>query len=759
VLKRKNRFMQVRKRDGRLVPFDQQRIASAVARAMKASREGNLDRDPDRVAREVVAELGRRLPTSHIPHVEEIQDLVEEILILLDFPKTAKGYILYRHERARVRERTRAVPDEVKELTSQSKQYFGNTLAEFIYYRTYSRWIEEKGRRETWVETVDRYLDFMREKVGSRLSSGEYEELRTAILHQRVMPSMRLLWSAGQAARVNNTAAYNCSFIAPTRLDDLAEIMFLLMSGVGVGFSVESRNVQQLPIIKRQTGAIISIHVVGDSKEGWGDALKAGLQAWYEGMDIRFDFSQVRPVGARLRTMGGRSSGPAPLRALFDFARTKILAAQGKRLRNIDVHDIICRIGDVVERGGVRRAALISLSDFDDEEMRAAKMGHFYITNPQRTMANNSAVFDTRPKAVDFLEEWLDLARGGTGERGIFNRGGLAMQMPQRRWQTFQPFWWTSGTNPCGEIILRSKQFCNLSEAVARPADTEESMLEKIRIAAILGTYQAMWTDFPYISPEWKKNCDEERLLGVSITGQWDAPVIRDPLVLARLREHAVETNRRYAERFGINAATAVTCVKPSGTVSQLTDAASGMHPRYAKYYLRRIRISANDPLFAMLRDQKFPHYPETGQNEVTAATFVLEFPVRAPEGCITRADLRALAQLEHWQMVKQHYTEHNPSVTVSVGDEEWIEAANWLYDSWEILGGLSFLPRAENIYELAPYEEISKEEYERRLAELPELDFSRITLYEKEDTTLGAREFACVGGACEIDPEEGTRR
>jgi ribonucleoside-triphosphate reductase (thioredoxin) len=758
VLKKTNRFMQVRKRDGRLVPFDQQRIASAVARAMKASGEGNLDRDPERVAMEVVAELGRRLPTGHIPQVEEIQDAVEEILILLEFAKTAKGYILYRHERARIRERTRAVPEEVKELTRQSKQYFGNTLAEFIYYRTYSRWVEEKGRRESWVETVDRYLNFMREQVGSRLNSGEYEEVRAAILHQRVMPSMRLLWSAGQAARVNNIAAYNCSFIAPFRLDDLAEIMFLLMSGVGVGFSVESRNVQQLPIIKRQTGTIISTHVVGDSKEGWGDALKAGLQAWYEGKDIRYDFSQVRPVGARLRTMGGRSSGPAPLRALFDFARTKILAAQGKRLRNIDIHDIICRIGDVVERGGVRRAALISLSDFDDEDMRAAKMGHFYITNPQRAMANNSAVFDTRPKAVDFLEEWLDLARGGTGERGIFYRGGLARQMPRRRWQTFQPFWWTSGTNPCGEIILRSKQFCNLSEAVARPADTEESMMEKIRIAAILGTYQAMLTDFPYISSEWKKNCDEERLLGVSITGQWDAPVVRDPHVLARLREHAVSTNSRYAERFGINAATAVTCVKPSGTVSQLTDAASGMHPRYARFYLRRIRISANDPLFAMLREQKFPHYPETGQNEATAATFVLEFPVRAPADCITRADLRALAQLEHWKMVKQHYTEHNPSVTVLVGDEEWIETANWLYDSWEILGGLSFLPRAENIYELAPYEEISKEEYERRLAELPELDFSRITLYEKEDTTLGAREFACVGGACEIDPEEGAR-
>jgi ribonucleoside-triphosphate reductase (thioredoxin) len=755
---RNSPFTQVRKRDGRLVPFDRQRIASAVARAMKACGEGDLDRDPGRVADAVLTALNTHLPAGHIPHVEEIQDVVEETLILQELAKTAKAYILYRHERARIRAKAETVPEEVRKLTASSKQFFDNSLAEFIYYRTYSRWLEEKGRRETWMETVDRYLVFMKEKVGERLPPVEYEAIRAAILHQEVMPSMRLLWSAGRAAMVNNIAAYNCSFIAPTRLADFAEIMYLLMSGVGVGFSAESQNVQQLPIIKRQNGVTIPLHLIGDDKEGWGDALKAGLHAWYEGADISFDFSEIRPASARLRTMGGRSSGPAPLRSLLDFARAKILAAQGRRLRNIDVHDLICRIGEVVERGGVRRAALISLSDFDDEEMRGAKSGHFYLTHPHRAMANNSAVYNVRPSSIDFLKEWLDLARGGTGERGIFNRSGLAKQMAPRRWRTFEPYWLTSGTNPCGEIILRSKQFCNLSEAVARPADTEETMRKKIRLASIIGTYQAMLTDFPYISPDWQKNCEEERLLGVSITGQWDSPVVRDAGVLARLREHAVETNRFYAERFGINPATAVTCVKPSGTVSQLTDAASGMHPRYARFYLRRIRISANDPLFAMLRDQKFPCYPETGQTEATAATFVIEFPVRAPEGCVTRENLRALDQLEHWKTVKLHYTEHNPSVTISVGDEEWIETANWLYNSWEILGGLSFLPRTENIYELAPYEEISRKEYERRFAELPELDFSRIVLYEKEDNTLGSRELACMAGGCEIDPEEGAR-
>jgi ribonucleoside-triphosphate reductase len=753
----KNRFTQVKKRDGRLVPFERQRISRAVARAMTACGEGDPDRDAGRVAEEVIAEMERRFLPGHIPQVEEIQDLVEETLILFELVQTAKAYILYRHERARLRAQAGVVPSEVREFTARSKKYFSNTLAEFVYYRTYSRWIDEKNRRETWVETVDRYLDFMRENVGDRLHSREYEEIRAAILHQQVMPSMRLLWSAGPAVRSNNIAAYNCSFLAPSRLTDLAEIMFLLMSGVGVGFSVESQNVQQLPIIQQQTGMMLPVHVVGDSREGWGDALTAGLKAWYGGSDIRFDFSEVRPAGARLLTMGGRSSGPAPLRAMLDDVRSKILAAQGRRLRNIELHDIICKIGEVVERGGVRRAALISLSDFDDEEMREAKTGHFYISHPQRAMANNSAVYNIKPGAIDFLREWLNLAAGGTGERGIFNRAGLLSQMPARRRLGFEPYLQTSGTNPCGEIILRSKQFCNLTEVVARPEDTEQSLQEKIRIAAILGTYQATLTDFPYISSEWKKNCDEERLLGVSITGQWDSPAARDATVLSRLREVAVETNREFAERFGIRAAAAVTCVKPSGTVSQLVDAASGMHPRYAKHYLRRIRISANDPLFAMLRDQKFPHYPETGQNEATAATFVLEFPVRAPEGCATRADLRALDQLTHWRLVKEHYTEHNPSVTVLVGDDEWIETANWLYNSWEILGGLSFLPRTESVYELAPYQEISAAEYERRLAELPELDFSRIVLYEKQDATQGARELACVSGMCEIDPEEGS--
>lgn len=752
----KKSFSQVKKRNGRIVSFDQARIANAIRRAMEASKEGDWEKDPLRVSQEVVAGLSRLYPATHIPHVEEIQDLVEETLILLEFPKTAKAYILYRHERAEIRKKARAIPDQVRQLVAESKKYFPGAFAEFIYYRTYSRWIDEEGRRETWIETVDRYLRFMQEKVGDRLNSQEYEQIRQAILHQQVMPSMRLLWSAGEAARTNNASAYNCSFIAPSRFEDLTEIMYLLMSGVGVGFSVESQNVQQLPIIRRQTGKVLPLHEVGDSKGGWATALKSGLYAWYEGKDIRFDYSQVRHAGSRLHTMGGRSSGPGPLVSLLDYARAKILGSQGKRLRNIDVHDIICKIGEIVEMGGVRRAALISLSDFDDGDMRQAKSGYFYMHEPQRMMANNSAVYLAKPKATDFLQEWLALAMAGTGERGLFNRGGLPEQIPARRWKAFEPHWMTSGINPCGEIILRSKQFCNVSEIVARPDDTETSLLKKIRIASILGTYQSMFTDFSYLSPEWKANCEDERLLGVSITGQWDCPAVRDPKVFVKLRDHAIEINRRYASRFGINASAAVTCVKPSGTVSQLVDASSGMHPRFARYYIRRVRISAKDPLFIMLKEQKFPCFPEVGQDAATATTYVLEFPVKSPEGSITSEDLSAGDQLEYWKMVKENYTEHNPSVTVSVADDEWIETAHWLYKNWDLLGGLSFLPKSKTVYQLAPYEEITEEEYQMRMKTCADIDFSHIVIYEKEDATTGAKESACLGGACEIDPEEG---
>lgn len=752
----------VQKREGVTVPFEERKIINAVNKAITAV-EGRGDMKlAKKISDGVILVLNKRFGKDKIPGVENIQDIVEEILIKGDLSKVAKAYILYRKERSQIREARKLIPKTIKQLARESKKYFKNSLSEFIYYRTYSRWNEEEGRRETWIETVNRYMDFMKENLGKRLSEDDYREVQETILKQEAVPSMRLMWGAGKATRKTNVTAYNCSYIAPCKLEDFAEIMYLSMCGTGVGFSVESQTVQQLPIVKispyggspvgRQANENIPTHVIEDSKEGWGDALTFGLKAWYGGKDIKFDYSKLRPAGARLNTMGGRSSGPEPLHALLDFSREKILSRQGKRLTNIDVHDIICKIGEVVVMGGVRRSALISLSDLDDVDMRHAKEGKFYLFEPQRQMANNSTVYNKKPTTAEFMEEWIALAKSGTGERGTFNRAGLQVQLPERRWKNFAKHWATSGTNPCGEIVLRSKQFCNLSEVVCIPEDTRESLLRKVRIATILGTYQSTLTDFPYLSKEWKKNCEEERLLGVSLTGQWDCEAVRNPDTLRALRRQAINTNKEYAKKFRINESTCVTCVKPSGTVSQLVDSASGMHQRHAKYYIRRIRISATDPLFHMLRDQKFPYLPEVGQPLHSASTYVLEFPVKAPEGSVARDNIPALDQLKYWKMVKENYTEHNPSVTVSVGEDEWIETANWLYKHWDMLGGLSFLPRSDHAYTLAPYEAITEEKYNEMIAKLPEIDFSQILSYEKEDNTQGAKELACVAGVCEVE-------
>lgn len=740
---------QVVKRDKSVVPFDQSKITNAIFKAGQATGEFGAE-VAQHLSDEVVKVLEQKFETE-LPTVEQIQDIVETVLIKENWAKTAKAYILYRNERAQIRKQKKPVPTEVRELAQESKKYFRHPLSELIYYRTYSRWLPEKERRETWVETVERYINFMRENLGSKLTEQEYAELRDAILKQDVMPSMRLLWSAGEAARKTHVAAYNCSYIAPESLRDFGEIMYILMCGTGVGFSVEQQTIHKLPQIKKQTGKRRSTFVIEDSKEGWADAFVYGLEAWFNGEDVAFDYSRVRPQGARLKTMGGRASGPEPLRALLDFSRERILMRQGRRLNTLDVHDIICKIGEVVVMGGVRRSALISLSDLDDVEMRHAKDGAFYISHPQRAMANNSAIYNEKPTVTEFLDEWLSLIKSGSGERGIFNRSTILEQVPVRRRETFANYLSTCGTNPCGEIVLRSKQFCNLSEVVARAEDTQETLRRKIRLATILGTYQATLTNFPYLSPEWKKNCEEERLLGVSITGQWDSPAVRNPETLQALKAEAIKVNEEYAKRFGIHASTCITCVKPSGTVSQLVDASSGMHPRHAPYYIRRIRISASDPLFKMLKDQKFPYKPEVGQVDGMATTYVLEFPVKAPEGAIFRDDLTAIEQLEYWKLVKTHFTEHNPSVTISVGEDEWLEVGNWLYKNWEIIGGLSFLPRTNHVYALAPYESISKERYEELVAKMPKIDFSEIVCYEETDETEGAKELSCVAGSCEL--------
>ncbi len=756
----------IKKRSGEIAEFKRERIELAVTKAFQEVGEelnGFATKISEHVENDLVTIKRFSKEENFIPTVEMIQDLVEEELMKNGFIKVAKAYILYRAERADVRASKGEVPEHVKKLADESKQYFKNPLAEFIFYRSYSRWIEAEDRRETWIETIDRYIGYMKQNLKDALTDIEYEEIRQAILKQEVMPSMRLLQFSGKAADKTNVCAYNCSYIAPESFQDVAEIMYVSMCGTGVGWSVESQNVEKFPQILTQTGDKLATYIIPDDKEGWSDALVLGMKAWSEGKDVDFDYSLLRPAGARLKTMGGKSSGPDPLQKLLEFTRGKMLNRQGRRLRTIDLHDIICMIGYCVVSGGVRRSAMISLSDLDDERIRDAKQGQFYVAEPQRSLANNSAVYQKKPSSEEFLSEWIALIKSGSGERGIFNRGSLVGTMPERRLNLLKEkkgyFDITGkfivgqmGTNPCGEIILQSKQFCNLTEVVARAEDTEESLMRKIKLAAILGTYQSTLTYFPYLSKEWTENCEAERLLGVSVTGQWDSKASREVDTLQKLKAEAIKINQEYSQKFKVAASSSVTCVKPSGTVSQLVDCASGMHARYAPYYIRRVRISATDSLFKMLRDQGVPFKPEVGQSLLNATTFVFEFPVKAPEGSIFSSDIHALDQLEHWKKVKLNFTEHNPSVTVSVAENEWIAVADWIYENWEIVGGLSFLPRSNHVYQLAPYEEIKKEEYETLLDKFKNMDFAQIVSYEKIDETEAKKELACAGGACELN-------
>ncbi|PCI30819.1 ribonucleoside-triphosphate reductase [Candidatus Kaiserbacteria bacterium] len=760
-----NKFVpNIRKRNGKVVPFDFSKIELAILKAMTATGEGSSE-ESAMIAHKVVSDLVRtaRKHKDFIPSVEGMQDEVEKQLILSDYVNTAKGYIIYRAERNKLRfQEGIQVPEHVKKIVAESKKYFkDNPLGEFVYLRSYARWIKDEGRRETWIETVARYMSFMRENLGKKLNESEYKEVQDAILNQEIMPSMRLMQFAGEAARRCNVCAYNCSFTAPTKLSDFAEIMYLSMCGTGVGYSVETQNIQQLPLIKKQAGVMVKTHMVGDSKEGWCDALTLGLKTWYAGKDIKFDFSEVRPAGARLSVMGGKSSGPEPLKSLLVFARERIMAHQGRRLRNLDAHDIICKIGECVVAGGVRRSAMISLSDLDDELVRDSKKGQFYMTDPHRAIANNSAVYDEKPSNEQFMDEWVTLMKGKTGERGIFNRFSLMGTLPERRVELLKKKYknidWAGeignlGTNPCGEIILQSKQFCNLSEVICRKGDSEKTLLRKARLATILGTYQSSLSNFGYLSKNWKENCEAERLLGVSLTGQWDCSTVRKPEVLRKLKAEVNKVNKKYAAKLGIPQSSATTCVKPSGTVSQTFDCASGMHPRNSEYYIRRIRISSTDSLFKMLRDQGVPYHPEVGQTMEDANTYVFEFPVKAPKGAILKNDISALDQLEHWKDVKVNYTEHNPSVTISIGNDEWIQVANWVYENWDIAGGLAFLPRNDHVYQLAPYEEINKATYEKLYKTVENIDYSKLLTYEQRDETDVKRELACAGGLCEIE-------
>jgi ribonucleoside-diphosphate reductase alpha chain len=728
------------KRDGRMVRFDATRIEQALRRCFSSPGVDSKG-SPEELTKQIVNVVAAKFD---LPTVEGVQDIVEMVLQAAGEYEAAKHYILYRAEHAKMRA-ARPVPEEVRDAFKQSDRYFPSQLQKFQFYDKYSRFNYDLGRRETWIETVDRAVDYLKELSEYRLPADTYDRIRQGILEMKVMPSMRLLAMAGPAARRNNIAIYNCSYMPVDSIDSFVEALIISMSGCGVGFSVERQYVEQFPRIARQNGEPADSFVVPDSSEGWAQAVRVGISSWFEGRDVVFDYSEVRPAGAALRVKGGRASGPEPLRKMLDFARARILARQGGFLRPIDAHDIMCAVGDAAVSGGVRRTAMISLFDYDDREMRHCKDGDFGRNNSQRWNANNSAVWPDRELTQTEITRFvLDMVDSGRGEPGIFNRRAASENRPARRSDA------VFGTNPCGEIILRPYQFCNLTSAIARADDDLESLSEKVELATIIGTIQSMAAFFPGLREQWKKNCVEERLLGVDLNGQMDSPAAQDPEIQARLREVAKETNQATADLLGINRSVAITCVKPSGNSSQLLNSSSGIHARWAPYYTRNIRVGAHTPVFKVLRDAGVPMDPENGQKPDEANTWVVHFPVSAPPTAITRNDRTALEQCAYWLQNKLQYTEHNPSVTITYRPNEVLDMIKWIWVYQDKIGGMAFLPAFDAQYDQMPYIEIAEKEYEQQAADFPVIDFSKIYRYEAEDLTTAAQEFACLAGGCD---------
>jgi ribonucleoside-diphosphate reductase alpha chain len=615
--------------------------------------------------------------------------------------------------------------------------------------------LPNENRRETWNETVSRYFDFFEKSLNNnqkyQLTPNEREELENAVLSLEVMPSMRALMTAGPALERCNVAGYNCSF---RRIDSpraFDEILYVLMCGTGVGFSVERQYVAKLPEVPDELFPTDTIIVVDDSKIGWAKSLKELIAMLYTGQIPKWDVSKVRPAGAPLKTFGGRASGPEPLVELFKFIIRTFNQAKGRKLQSIECHDIVCKIAEIVVVGGVRRSALISLSNLSDDRMRHAKNGQWWIENGQRALANNSSAYTEKPDVSVFLDEWKSLYDSRSGERGIFNRNAAQKQMNRLgRRDSEHDF----GVNPCGEILLRNSQFCNLSEVILRVDDTKESIKKKVRLATILGTIQSSLTDFKYISKKWKLNCEEERLLGVSFTGILDNVYMSTPGhdlrdFLEEMRDYAVAVNAEWAKKLNIPASVGITCVKPSGTVSALVNSASGIHPRHSQYYIRTVRADNKDPLCSMMKDLGFPFEPDVTKPEHST---VFSFPIKAPDDCITKDAVDAISHLKLWQIYYMHWCEHNPSVTISVKESEWISVASWVYDNFDQICGISFLPHSDHVYKQAPFQECSKEEYESLLALMPvNVDWSKLSEYEKTDTTTSTQELACTGGQCEI--------
>ena len=640
--------------------------------------------------------------------------------------------------------------------------YLPTDYQNFIALSRYARWKDDEQRRENWGETIDRYFDYMEKHLKKNYSytitKALKEKLSTQIMNLGVMPSMRALMTSGPALDRCHVGGYNCSYIPVDSPRSFDECMYILMCGTGVGFSVERENVDKLPIVNEHFEDSTTIITVGDSRPGWAKALRELIAMLYVGQVPTWDVLQVRPAGARLKTFGGRASGPEPLVQLFNFCIKKFKGAKGRRLFPIECHDLMCKIGEVVVVGGVRRSALISLSNLGDDQMRHAKSGEWWdepdkkiYREGQRGMANNSVAFKGKPEMGTFMREWLSLYESKSGERGIFNRQAAQVKAAENGRRDADHYF---GCNPCSEIILRPYQFCNLTEVVARATDDLESLKEKVRMATILGTFQSTLTSFKYLRKVWKDNTEEERLLGVSLTGILDCPTLNSNYYelgdnLEELRAVAVETNKKVAKELGIPQSTAITCVKPSGTVSQLVDSASGIHARHNDYYIRTVRGDNKDPITQFMKESGIPSEPDIGKPD---STTVFSFPVKAPSGAITRTAMTALEQLDFWLLYQRHWCEHKPSVTISVKEHEWMGVGAWVYENFDEVSGISFLPFFDHTYQQAPYQDITGEEYEQAYKKMPaSIDWTKLAEYEKEDTTSGGRELACTADACEM--------
>lgn len=619
---------------------------------------------------------------------------------------------------------------------------------EYIAASRYARFLDDKGRREQWSETVWRYVDYVFSRTPAIKDNTELKDrIYKAIYDMKVMPSMRAVMTAGKSADRDNTCIYNCSYLPVDDPKSFDEAMFILLCGTGVGFSVESKYITQLPEVPEHLFESEHVIAVHDSKEGWAKALRLLIAHLYAGEVPKWDVSKIRPAGARLKTFGGRASGPGPLVDLFTFAVNTFKHAKGRKLNTLECHDLMCKIGEVVVVGGVRRSAMISLSDLDDERIRHAKSGPWWETAPHRALANNSAVYNNTPTVGKFMEEWLSLYNSHSGERGIFNREAAKKTVAKygHRDPNFD-----FGTNPCSEIILRPYQFCNLTEVVVRHDDTLETLKDKVEVATILGTIQSTFTKFPYLRKVWQRNTEEERLLGVSLTGIYDNMIMvtrgQDlDRLLGELREHARKVNHEYSEKFGIAKSAAITCVKPSGTVSQLVDSASGIHPRHSKFYIRRVRGDIKDPLSSFLINQGVPS--ESCVYKPTQ-TVVFSFPQKAPDG-LTREDVTPVSHLETWLEYQREWCEHKPSVTISVEEKDWPSVGAWVWDHFDEISGVSFLPYDGGTYRQAPYEECTEEQYNELKAKMPKIDWSLFK--EQTDNVEGAQMLACVAGSCEI--------